>query len=522
MVAVQHHMAGIYLGHGVDQIGRHAQRGRAVRHAVELHADFHEFGQHAAFLEKNERRVVVAESVFRFQMQLRLESDFLTCQFVFYLGQQIVAAIKKLNRFGQFVDQSALGVFKSPDQADDAGRCDFHFEIIAQAPCAQRSNATIGRMDITLATPLLGGLSPQAFMRRHWQKKPLLVRAALNDVKPPLSRSELFALAEHDDVDSRLIVNRQAKWSIKQGPFTRRRLPPLTQAGWTLLVQGVDLHAGAAHQLLSKFRFVPDARLDDLMMSYATDGGGVGPHFDSYDVFLLQVQGKRRWRIGRMTDAALQPNMPLKILSNFQPEEEMTLEAGDMLYLPPRWAHDGVADGECITCSIGFRAPSDHELAREVLQRLLQTELDDDDAKRYRDPKQLATDTPAKVPAALQIFALEAVSKTLGDHRGLASLLGEWLTEPKAQVWFDEDESVKVLNAMQLDSRTRMMYDDHHVFINGESFRASGRDAVLMRRLADARHLDAAATQRLSSDAAALALGWAQAGWLNDARRDAL
>jgi 50S ribosomal protein L16 3-hydroxylase len=370
-------------------------------------------------------------------------------------------------------------------------------------------------MDITLPTPLLGGLSPQTFMRRHWQKKPLLIRGALKDVVPPASRAQMFALAEQDDVDSRLIVNKHNKWSLKHGPFTRRQLPPLTQPAWTLLVQGVDLKADAAHQLLSKFRFVPDARLDDLMMSYATDGGGVGPHFDSYDVFLLQVQGKRKWRIGRMTNAALQPNMPLKILANFEPEEEMTLDAGDMLYLPPRWAHDGVADGECITCSIGFRAPSDHEVAREVLQRVLETELDEADAKLYRDPQQLATDMPAKVPAALQAFAAEAVSKTLGDRDSLASLLGEWLTEPKAQVWFDEDEGVAAFAAVQLDARSRMMYDEHHVFINGESFRAAGRDAALMRRMADARSLDAAAARQLSAGARELVLGWAQAGWLH-------
>jgi 50S ribosomal protein L16 3-hydroxylase len=370
-------------------------------------------------------------------------------------------------------------------------------------------------MDITLPTPLLGGLSPQTFMRRHWQKKPLLIRQALPDAQPPLSRTEMFAMAEQDDVDSRLIVNKHNKWSLKHGPLTRRHLPPLSQPAWTLLVQGVDLQVAAAHQLLSKFRFVPDARLDDLMMSYATDGGGVGPHFDSYDVFLLQVQGRRKWRIGRMNNAALQPNMPLKILAHFEPEEEMTLDAGDMLYLPPRWAHDGVADGECITCSIGFRAPSDHEVAREVLQRVLETELDDADAKLYRDPKQVATDTPAQVPEALQAFAMAAVSKTLGDADSLASLLGEWLTEPKAQVWFDENEGIRALEVMQLDARTRMMYDQRHIFINGESFRAAGRDAALMRRLADARSLDAAATKQLSADARALALGWAQAGWLH-------
>ena len=380
---------------------------------------------------------------------------------------------------------------------------------------ALSSNDTIQRMDITVPTPLLGGLSPQTFMRRHWQKKPLLIRQALPGVQPPLSRAQMFMTAEQDDVDSRLIVNKHNKWLLKHGPFTRRQLPPLTQPGWTLLVQGVDLQAAAAHQLLSKFRFVPDARLDDLMMSYATAGGGVGPHFDSYDVFLLQVQGKRKWRIGRMHDAALKPNMPLKILANFEPEEEMTLDAGDMLYLPPRWAHDGVAVGECITCSVGFRAPSDHELAREVLQRVLETELDELDATLYRDPKQLATDTPARVPEALQLFAAGAVAKTLGDGVALASLLGECLTEPKANVWFDEDAAVVAMNAVQLDARTRMMYDERHVFINGESFRAAGRDAALMRRLADTRSLDAASVRQLSRDARALALGWAQAGWLH-------
>ena len=370
-------------------------------------------------------------------------------------------------------------------------------------------------MDITLPIPLLGNLSPQSFMRRHWQKKPLLIRQALPGVLPPLLRSQMFAMAEQDDVDSRLIVNKQNKWSLKHGPLTRRQLPPLTQRGWTLLLQGVDLQVAAAHQLLSKFRFVPDARVDDLMMSYATDGGGVGPHFDSYDVFLLQVQGKRKWRIGRMKDAALKPNLPLKILANFEPEEEMTLDAGDMLYLPPGWAHDGVAEGECITCSIGFRAPSDQELARELLQRVLENELDDADSKRYADRHQQATDAPAKVPEALQKFSTQAVSNSLGNAAFMASLLGEYLTEPKPQVWFDEDEELSTLFAVQLDARSRMLYDEQHVFINGESFRATGRDAALMRRLADARSLNASEVRRLSAPAAALVLGWAQAGWLH-------
>ena len=144
----------------------------------------------------------------------------------------------------------------------------------------------------------------------------------------------------------------------------------MKQRAWTLLVQGVDLYDDRARALLDRFRFVPDARLDDLMISYATDGGGVGPHFDSYDVFLLQVKGKRRWRISAQKDLTLQAGLPLKVLQNFEPEEEWLLEPGDMLYLPPHIAHDGVAEGECMTCSIGFRAPSAGELTAQFLYHL--------------------------------------------------------------------------------------------------------------------------------------------------------
>jgi 50S ribosomal protein L16 3-hydroxylase len=195
-------------------------------------------------------------------------------------------------------------------------------------------------LDVTQPTPLLGGLSPETFMRRYWQKKPLLIRQAIPGVVPPVSRRELFDLAGRDDVSARLVEHSTERgWTLRQGPFSRSQWPALKTPGWTTLVQGVDRHVAAAHELLARFRFVPDARLDDLMVSYATDGGGVGPHFDSYDVFLLQVQGQRRWRIGRFREPRLLPDAPLKVLSDFEPEEEWVLEPGDMLYLPPRWAH---------------------------------------------------------------------------------------------------------------------------------------------------------------------------------------
>ncbi|MDO8385041.1 MAG: cupin domain-containing protein [Polaromonas sp.] len=384
-------------------------------------------------------------------------------------------------------------------------------------------------MDVTLALPLLGGLTAQQFMRRHWQKKPLLVRQAIPGFRPLLDRASLFRLAGEPQVESRLVQQRAGGWRMKQGPFGPRSLPALSAGAWTLLVQGVDLHDARAHALLQRFRFIPDARLDDLMISFATAGGGVGPHFDSYDVFLLQASGRRRWKIGRQKDFTLQEGVPLKILQNFEAEEEFVLEAGDMLYLPPRYAHDGLAepctgaDGkaqDCMTYSIGFRAPGRSELAGEMLQRL--ADFDGDatagaQQQLYTDRSQPATPTPAAVPSGLLEFAREALHDALKDPLALACVLGEYLTEPKASVWFDEPDGPwdkRHTGALQLDPRSRMMYDSHHVFLNGESYRARGADAALMRRLADQRCLAPADLRRASASALSLLADWHEAGWL--------
>jgi 50S ribosomal protein L16 3-hydroxylase len=350
-------------------------------------------------------------------------------------------------------------------------------------------------------------------MRRHWQKKPLLVRGAVPGIQPALTRAELFGLAERDEVESRLIAQEGGRWRLRRGPFARKSLPPLARPGWTLLVQGLDLHDDAAHELLQRFGFVPQARLDDLMVSYATDGGGVGPHFDSYDVFLLQVQGRRRWRIGRQKDLTLRDDVPLKILANFEPEEEYLLEPGDMLYLPPRYAHDGVAQGECQTYSIGFRSPARGELARELLQRLAEDAGDVAGETLYRDPAQEAAAAAGAVPARLALFARDAVQTALKDPLSIERALGETLTEPKANVWFEAGELPDALRAVRLDRRTRMMYDARHVFINGESYRASGRDAGLMRALADRRALGERELARAGDGARALIESWCEAGW---------
>ncbi|MET0541041.1 MAG: cupin domain-containing protein [Variovorax sp.] len=380
-------------------------------------------------------------------------------------------------------------------------------------------------MEINKPLALLGGLSAAQFMRRHWQKKPLLVRQAVPDLRPPISRTALFELAARDDVESRLIRHADKGWTLRHGPFTRRAIPAATQAAWTLLVQGVDTHHDGVHALLRQFSFLPDARVDDLMISYASDQGGVGPHFDSYDVFLLQASGQRRWSIGRQRDLTLQKNVPLKILERFEPEQTFVLEPGDMLYLPPRYAHDGVAvGGDCMTCSIGLRTPAADELAADLLVRIAEAqadELEDPDRKvppRYRDPQQPAVEQPAEMPAALQAFARDAVLAGLQrDPHAIDRALGESMTEPKAKVWFEASDAEDVTRGVVLDRRSRMLYDTRHLYINGESFRAAGRDATLMRRLADRRALEPGDLARASDDALALLEDWREAGWLHAA-----
>lgn len=369
-------------------------------------------------------------------------------------------------------------------------------------------------METTVPLRLLGGLTPQQFMKRHWHRKPLLVRGAVPGLKPLLARAELFELARRDEVESRLVSLSAGGWQLRRGPFTR--LPAVSRPGWTLLVQGVDLHHEPAHQLLQQFRFVPEARLDDLMISWASDGGGVGPHFDSYDVFLLQAQGRRLWRIGRQKELRLREDMPLKILARFEPEQEWVLEPGDMLYLPPGWAHDGIAQGECQTYSIGFRSPGRGELARELLQRLAEDAGEAAGEAIYRDPRQPATAAPGGIPAELQQFARQALQAALKDPVALERALGEYLSEPKANVWFEAGSAPRRLRSVRLDRRSRMLHDARHVYLNGESWRAAGRDAALMRKLADQRRLGAADLAGASEAARELLRAWCEAGWLHE------
>jgi 50S ribosomal protein L16 3-hydroxylase len=291
-----------------------------------------------------------------------------------------------------------------------------------------------------------------------------------------------------------------------------------------VLVQGLNLHVPAADALLGRFRFIPQARLDDLMISWASEGGGVGPHFDSYDVFLIQVHGQRRWRIGRMDDARLRQGVPLKLIANFRAEEEFVLSPGDMLY--PRWAHDGDAvGGECMTCSVGFRAPAQDELVREVLLRVADA-MDDamqaaaDTAapagERYGDAGQPAVADPGRVPDEMLAFAQAGLQAALNEPGALAQALGEYLSEPKAQVAFEAPAGPSDLTlGVRLAPGSCMLYDDLHVFLNGEAWRVAGADARFLRELADRRELSAGALSKAGKALRSQLIAWMECGWLH-------
>jgi 50S ribosomal protein L16 3-hydroxylase len=373
-------------------------------------------------------------------------------------------------------------------------------------------------MNVNLPLPLLGGLSPAQFMRTHWQKKPLLIRGAVPDFKPLLTEKALLKLAARQGVQSRF-VSKAKSWQLAQGPF--EALPTEGAKHWSLLVQGVDMHHSAVAKLLQQFRFVPDARLDDVMISLASELGGVGPHFDSYDVFLLQAAGRRRWQISAQKDLSLVEGAPLKILQNFAPAQEYVLEPGDMLYLPPRYAHDGVAlDEGCQTYSIGFRAPGVGELARELLQRLADEigdaiDYEEELQKLYADKNQEATAEPAEFPKALREFALKALARAVQDTTLNTQLLGEYMSEPSRQANFKPRKLPAPLKAIALHEATKMSYDSEHIFINGESFACAGTDMKLMRKLANTRSLDAADLKAGSSQFTAALGEFAKEGWLH-------
>jgi len=366
---------------------------------------------------------------------------------------------------------------------------------------------------------LLGGRSARAFLADHWQKRPLLVRGAWPRFADPVSVSDLFRLAARADCESRLVIRDRTRWRLEHGPLPAGRARGLPPRRWTLLVQGLNHFVPAADRLLRAFRFVPYARLDDVMVSYAAPGGGVGPHVDSYDVFLLQGRGRRRWRIAGRHRLGLDARAPLQVLRRFRPEAEWILEPGDILYLPPGVAHEGTALEPCLTYSIGFRAPPARELAAGFLA-FLEDRLDPGE-RRYADPDR----APARRPAALDDALVErcaamlaAVRWTRGD---IEAFLGAFFSEPKPHVRFFpparplgrrafEREAARA--GVRLAGASGMLFRRGAVYLNGERIAAAGRTRRVLERLADERALPPGTS--VTPTAAALLYTWYRAGWI--------
>jgi len=279
---------------------------------------------------------------------------------------------------------------------------------------------------------LLGDRSPAAFLDTHWQKKPLVVRDALPNFRSPLSPNELAGLACEDGVESRLVLKEGGEhpWELRHGPFDQEAFLDLPETHWTVLVQEVDRLIPEVGALLDHFRFLPDWRIDDIMVSYAPTHGTVGPHIDNYDVFLLQGQGHRRWEIGTepVETEEIVPDLDVRILADFEPDESFVLGPGDMLYLPPRVAHHGIAeDDECMTYSVGFRAPRHQELIGGFLQHAI--EQVDPDA-RYSDPDLKPVEDPGAIQASARTKVHQLLEGLLKDPDDVDRWLGRYLTEP--------------------------------------------------------------------------------------------
>lgn len=359
-------------------------------------------------------------------------------------------------------------------------------------------------MNPDIPLQLLGGITAREFLRDYWQKKPLLIRQAIPDFESPIDADELAGLALEEEVESRLVIEHgERPWELRRGPFAEDAFSTLPEREWTLLVQAVDQFVPEVAELLEQFRFLPSWRIDDVMISFAAPGGSVGPHFDNYDVFLLQAQGKRNWKIGQMcsSESPLLQHADLRILAEFEESAEWVLEPGDMLYLPPRLAHFGIAEDDCMTYSVGFRAPSAAEVLTHFTDFLSQYLTDEE---RYTD----ADAQPVSDPHQIQTDALDRLKSLLAEHmsdeRMLLTWFGQFMTEPRypelvAGEELGENDFISALQEGAILVRNpsaRMAWsevdDDVLLFASGQSRYLPGKLRELLKLIcaADALHAE--------------------------------
>jgi 50S ribosomal protein L16 3-hydroxylase len=349
---------------------------------------------------------------------------------------------------------------------------------------------------------ILGKISNDVFLKKYWQKKPLLIRDAIKNFKSPITEKDLFRIAQNENAISRLIEFKRGIWQVKYGPFKKLDLPKKINTPWTILVQNMNHHLPFAESFLNLFKFIPYARLDDLMVSFATKKGSVGPHFDSYDVFLFQAKGEREWKISEQKKFSLDKKSAIKIITNFKVKNTWVLKPGDLLYLPPNVGHWGVSQSDdCLTYSIGFRAPGTFEIQSKFLD-FIQDNLITNKNDLYRDPNLNLQKNPAEINSNMIKKIQRIVNQLRWNTNSINNFIGQLLTEPIEGAVFETSKSMTaevfikdlIKKPLKLNPKTRMLFIKNNFFINGELIEADKKSIMYLKQLANGREISIKST----------------------------
>ena len=349
---------------------------------------------------------------------------------------------------------------------------------------------------------ILGKISNDVFLKKYWQKKPLLIRDAIKNFKSPITEKDLFRIAQNENAISRLIEFKRGIWQVKYGPFKKLDLPKKINTPWTILVQNMNHHLPFAESFLNLFKFIPYARLDDLMVSFATKKGSVGPHFDSYDVFLFQAKGEREWKISEQKKFSLDKKSAIKIITNFKVKNTWVLKPGDLLYLPPNVGHWGVSQSDdCLTYSIGFRAPGTFEIQSKFLD-FIQDNLITNKNDLYRDPNLNLQKNPSEINSNMIKKIQRIVNQLRWNTNSINNFIGQLLTEPIEGAVFETSKSMTaevfikdlIKKPLKLNPKTRMLFIKNNFFINGELIEADKKSIMYLKQLANDREISIKST----------------------------
>ena len=349
---------------------------------------------------------------------------------------------------------------------------------------------------------ILGKISNDVFLKKYWQKKPLLIRDAIKNFKSPITEKDLFRIAQNENAISRLIEFKRGIWQVKYGPFKKLDLPKKINTPWTILVQNMNHHLPFAESFLNLFKFIPYARLDDLMVSFATKKGSVGPHFDSYDVFLFQAKGEREWKISEQKKFSLDKKSAIKIITNFKVKNTWVLKPGDLLYLPPNVGHWGVSQSDdCLTYSIGFRAPGTFEIQSKFLD-FIQDNLITNKNDLYRDPNLNLQKNPAEINSNMIKKIQRIVNQLRWNTNSINNFIGQLLTEPIEGAVFETSKSMTaevfikdlIKKPLKLNPKTRMLFIKNNFYINGQLIEADKRSIMYLKQLANDREISIKST----------------------------